>query len=80
MLVKLTFFCFLEKDRKFGAYPQKLGLNIFGEFRFGLLSVRFEDIGFHGSNTIVNLVTLTHPAHFLYINLFTQIWFEIRLF
>ena len=30
--IKLTSFYILEKDRKFGAYPQRLGLNIFGEF------------------------------------------------
>ena len=58
--VKFTSFYFLEKDRKFGAYPQRLGLNIFGEFRFGLLSFRFVDKGFYGSNIILNFVTFTH--------------------
>ena len=45
---------------KFGAYPQRLGLNIFGKFRFDLLLFRFVDKGFHGSNIILNFVILTH--------------------
>ena len=59
--VKLTFFYifiklyFLVMERKFGAHPQRLDLNI-----FGLLSFRFMDKGFHGSIIIFNLVTFIH--------------------
>ena len=54
--VKLTSFYFLEKNRKFRVYLQRLGLNIFGEFLFGFLIFRFLEKGFHGSNIILNFV------------------------
>ena len=41
---------------KKGAHQIRLGVNIFGEFWFGLLSFRFVEKGFDGSNITFNFI------------------------